>query len=101
MSGLGYDSIELNREGFQKDLQYSAAVPMLKRLMETGRQEGKYFGAKLSNTLAAANAKGILPGKEMYMSGRALYPLTMSLAAALASDLDGSLPMSFSGGASA
>jgi putative selenate reductase len=101
LSGLGYGSIVLNREGFQKDLQYSVAVPMLRRLMETGRQEGKHFGAKLSNTLAAANVKGILPGKEMYMSGRALYPLTMSLAAALASDLDGSLPMSFSGGASA
>ncbi len=101
LSGLGYGYIELNQDGFQKDLQYSAAVPMLTRLMERGRQEGRHFGAKLSNTLAAANVKGVLPGKEMYMSGRALYPLTMSLAATLASDLDGNLPMSFSGGVSA
>jgi putative selenate reductase len=101
LSGLGYGYVELNREGFQKDLQYSAAVPMLKRLLETGRREGKHFGAKLSNTLAAGNVKGVLPGKEMYMSGRALYPLTMSLAAALAFDFDGALPLSFSGGVSA
>jgi len=101
LSGLGYGYIQLNKEGFQKDLQYSAAVPMLGRLMERGRQEGRHFGAKLSNTLAAANVKGVLPGKEMYMSGRALYPLTMSLAAALASEFDGALPLSFSGGLSA
>jgi putative selenate reductase len=101
LSGLGYGYIELSPEGFHKDLQYAAAVPMLQRLLETGRQEGKHFGAKLSNTLAAANVKGVLPGKEMYMSGRALYPLTMGLAASLASEFDGALPMSFSGGVSA
>ncbi|HTP57650.1 MAG TPA: putative selenate reductase subunit YgfK [Spirochaetia bacterium] len=101
LSGLGYDSVELSREGFAKDLSYSAAVPMLKRLLETGRQEGRHFGAKLSNTLAAANTKGVLPGKEMYMSGRSLYPITMGLAASLASDFDGALPLSFSGGVSA
>ncbi|HUI72905.1 MAG TPA: putative selenate reductase subunit YgfK, partial [Spirochaetia bacterium] len=101
LSGLGYGYVGLNKEGFEKDLHYSAAVPMLRRLMEKGAQEGRHFGAKLSNTLAAANVKGVLPGKEMYMSGRALYPLTMSLAAALASDFEGSLPLSFSGGLSA
>ena len=33
------------------------------------------------------------------MSGRALYPLTMTLAASLAAEFDGRLPLSFSGGA--
>ena len=69
LSGLGYGYIALNREGLEKDIQYSAAVPMLKRLLETGKQQGRHFGAELSNTLAAGNVKGILPGKEMYMSG--------------------------------
>ncbi len=41
LSGLGYGYVALNREGFEKDLQYSAAVPMLKRLLETGRQQGQ------------------------------------------------------------
>ncbi|HVO38228.1 MAG TPA: putative selenate reductase subunit YgfK [Spirochaetia bacterium] len=101
LSGLGWTTVTLSREGFQKDLQYSAAVPMLRRLQEAGRAEGRHFGAKLSNTLASANDKKVLPGAEMYMSGRALYPLTMSLAAALAADFEGDLPLSFSGGISA
>jgi putative selenate reductase len=74
---------------------------MLGRLLEAGKEAGRHFGVKLSNTLAAANMRGVLPGSEMYMSGRALYPLTMSLAAKLAADFSGDLPMSFSGGISA
>lgn len=101
LSGLGYDYVSLNPEGFRKDLQYSDAVPMLTRLLALGRQEGRHFGAKLSNTLAAANTRGVLPGDEMYMSGRALYPLTITLAASLATDFKGRLPLSFSGGVSA
>jgi putative selenate reductase len=99
LSGLGYGYIGLKPEGFLKDLQYSDAIPMLIRLLALGRAQGRHFGAKLSNTLAAANHGGVLPGAEMYMSGRALYPLTMTLAASLASEFEGRLPLSFSGGA--
>ena len=35
----------------------------------------------------------------MYMSGRALYPLTINVAATLARVFQGQLPMSYSGGA--
>ncbi len=101
LSGLGFGYVSLNPEGFRKDLQYADAVPMLTRLLGLGRQEGRHFGAKLSNTLAAANSRGVLPGDEMYMSGRALYPLTITLAASLAADFKGALPLSFSGGVSA
>ena len=99
LAGLGYGYIGLKPEGFKKDLQYSDAIPMLIRLLALGRAGGRHFGAKLSNTLAAANDRGVLPGAEMYMSGRALFPLTMALAASLAADFDGRLPLSFSGGA--
>ena len=101
LSRLGYGYIELHREGFAKDLQYTDAVPMLGRLLDAGENSGKHFGVKLSNTLAAANTRGVLPGSEIYMSGRALYPLTINLAATLAADFSGRLPMSFSGGISA
>ncbi len=101
LDGMGYGYVQLRPEGFQKDLQYTDALPMLTRLMAVGKKEGRHFGAKLSNTLAAVNTAGRLPGGEMYMSGRALYPLTMSLAATLAADFKGGLPLSFSGGASA
>jgi putative selenate reductase len=101
LSQLGFGSVTLKPEGFAKDLQYGAAVPMLTRLLALGRRQGKHFGAKLSNTLAAANTRKVLPGEEMYMSGRALYPLTVNLAGSLAREFKGSLPLSFSGGISA
>ncbi len=101
LQGLGFGSVALKPEGFARDLQYKDAVPMLTRLMALGRAQGRHFGAKLSNTLAAVNERGVLPGAEMYMSGRALYPLTMTLADLLASEFDGKLPLSFSGGAAA
>ncbi|HTP58161.1 MAG TPA: putative selenate reductase subunit YgfK, partial [Spirochaetia bacterium] len=101
LTGLGYGYVKLNPEGFQKDLQLEDAVPMLTRLLDLGREQGRHFGAKLSNTLAAANTPGVLPGDEMYMSGRALYPLTITLAADLADRFNGALPLSFSGGVSA
>ncbi len=96
---LGYGYVQLSPQGFAKDLSYADAVPMLTRLLALGKKKGRHFGAKLSNTLAAANTRGALPGAEMYMSGRALYPLTMTLAGDLARDFQGALPMSFCGGA--
>ncbi|MFN2282705.1 MAG: putative selenate reductase subunit YgfK, partial [Anaerolineales bacterium] len=62
---------------------------------------GVEFGVKLSNTLAVVNDKGTLPTDEMYMSGRALYPLTVNLALKLSREFDGTLTISYSGGADA
>ncbi len=97
---LGYDEIELKEETFDNDMQYSDAVAMLRRLQEFAVEEGRIFGVKLSNTLAVTNNKEILDSDEMFMSGRALYPLTISLAAKLSEEFDGKLPISYSGGAS-
>ena len=44
---------------------------------------------------------GELPSEEMYMSGRTLYVLSMSLAQKLAKAFDGKLPISYSGGVDA
>ena len=96
---LGFQDIELNPESFEKDLQYEDAVPMLKRLQGLAKDKNLSFGVKLSNTLGVRNTKNRLPGDEMYMSGRALYPLTMSLSEKLSADFDGKLPISYSGGA--
>jgi len=48
-----------------------------------------------------ANHKGILPGDEMYMSGRALYPITINLFHKLSQEFGGDLNVSFSAGADA
>ena len=99
MDGLGYDYITLNQETFDHDLQYSDAVTMLKRLKDLSEETGVGFGMKLTNTLGIVNDKGALPDKEMYMSGRALYPLSVNLAAKLSAEFDGGIPISFAGGA--
>jgi putative selenate reductase len=98
---LGYHYLHLGRESFDHDLKYDTAKEMLKRLMELAEKEGRIFGVKLSNTLGSINDQGYLPGEDMYMSGRALYPLTINLAAVIAREFSGKLPISYAGGASA
>lgn len=96
---MGYDYIALKEESFTNDLQYDDGVAMLKRLKQLAKEHGKEFGVKLSNTLPSPIKRGELPGEEMYMSGRALYPLTINLARKLANEFDGDLKISYSGGA--
>ncbi len=96
---MGYSYINLKEESFTHDLQYNDGVAMLRRLRAYATEQGKQFGVKLSNTLPVRVTKGELPGDEMYMSGRALYPLTINLAWKLANEFSGNLNISYSGGA--
>lgn len=100
LDGQGYGYVALNPEAFEHDLQYGDAIPMLNRLRDLASAEGRTFGVKLSNTLATSNNREVLPGEEMYMSGRALFPLTINLAATLSEEFAGDLPISYSGGIS-
>jgi putative selenate reductase len=90
----------ITEDSFSHDLQYDAAIPMLKRLVQKAKDHGLTFGVKLSNTLGSRNTLGMLPGDEMYMSGRALFPLTINLASLLSEEFNGKLPISYAGGAS-
>lgn len=96
---MGYDYIVFDDHHFKNDLQFEDAVPMLTRLMELAKSNHVAFGVKLTNTFPVQIAAKELPGEEMYMSGRSLFPLTISLAAKLARTFDGNLRVSFSGGA--
>ena len=98
---LGFDYLVFNEFHFENDLQYEDAVPMLRRLQALADAEGVSFGVKLTNTFPVKIAAGELPGEEMYMSGRSLFPLSLSLAARLEEDFGGKLRVSFSGGADA
>ncbi len=100
LDNLGFGYVELSEDAFSHDLQYSDAKGMLHRLFDTAAEEGLQFGVKLTNTLGSINNKGVLPGDEMYMSGRALYPLSINLAAVISEEFDGKIPVSYSGGAS-
>jgi putative selenate reductase len=99
LDALGYDYLSFDDHHFKNDLQYGDAVPMLQRLQAYAGELGLDFGVKLTNTFPVRIENKELPGEEMYMSGRALYPLTVSLAARLAETFGGDLRISYSGGA--
>lgn len=101
LDGLGFKNVKMNRESFTHDLQWKNGKVMLGRLMALAREKNRRFGVKLTNTLASVNNREELPGEEMYMSGRALYPITVAVAAMISNEFDGLIPISYSGGVSA
>ena len=99
LNALGYDYIVFDDHHFKEDLQWEDAVPMLQRLLALGKEKQLAFGVKLTNTFPVDVTRGELPSEEMYMSGRSLYVLTVELAKRLSEAFEGTLPVSWSGGA--
>lgn len=95
---MGYDYIQFGTHHFEHDLQWADAIPMMRRLIERCAAKDLQFGVKITNTFPVEIKAGELPGNEMYMSGRALYALSISLAAKLSTEFAGSLRISYSGG---
>ena len=98
---MGFDYIPLKKESFTEDMQYEPALKMLKHLQKFAGLNEQEFGTKLTNTLPVVNYKDYLPGEEMYMSGKALFPLTITLANKIAIEMRGKVTISYSGGANA
>ena len=96
---LGYGYIAFDDHHFLEDLQWADAVPMFRRLQALAGEKGVEFGLKLTNTFPVDVRAGELPSEEMYMSGRALFPLTIELARRISAEFDGALRISYSGGA--
>jgi len=86
---------------FEHDLKYPEALHILDTLTATAAGQGLGFGVKLTNTLESVNHKTVFGPSEsmMYMSGRALHPISINLARKLQNDRAGNLDISFSGGA--
>ena len=96
---LGFDYVAFDDKHFREDLQWEDAVPMFRRLQALCDERGLAFGVKLTNTFPVDVTRDELPSNEMYMSGRSLLPLTVELARRVAAEFDGSLRISYSGGA--
>lgn len=99
LDSMNFDYIEFGREQFEHDLKFDEAVPMLTRLMASAEQEQVEFGVKLTNTFQCKTSHSELPGTDMYMSGKSLYPLAITVAHELSKAFEGKLPMSYCGGA--
>ncbi|MDO4594294.1 MAG: selenate reductase [Tissierellia bacterium] len=99
LDSMGYDYIKFGKEGFDNDLKFDDALALIKRLREKADKLNLAFGVKLTNTFQVDIKQNELPGENMYMSGKSLYPLTINVAYELSKAFDGDLPISFSGGA--
>ena len=97
---LAFADVPVPDEAFGHDLKYVDAVPMFHNLRRVAADEGLTFGLKLSNTLEVENWRTVFDRDEMmYLSGRALHPVTTNLALRLAEEFRGGLMLSYAGGA--
>ncbi len=97
---LAFVDVPVPDEAFGHDLKYEDAVPMFHNLRRVAAAQGLEFGLKLSNTLEVENWRTRFDGDGMmYLSGRALHPVTTNLAARLSEDFRGGLMLSYAGGA--
>ena len=99
MDSMGYDYVVFGDFHFKDDLQFEDAVPMLTRLQKRADDAGLEFGVKITNTFPVDVTRNELPSEEMYMSGRSLCALSLTVAQKLSKAFDGKLRISYSGGA--
>lgn len=85
---------------FEHDLKYSDALSIIQNLEKAAQKMGVHFGLKLTNTLEVKNQKNVFDANEemMYLSGRALHPISINVAARLQTEFNGQLDVSFSAG---
>lgn len=99
----GYDySTIVPDEAFEHDIGYDEAVKVIRSLMETANKENLNFGLKLTNTLESLNHRDVFEGDAMFMSGKALHPISINVARKLKNEeVLKEVPVSFSGGVDA
>lgn len=96
---MGYIHITFEAGVFDMDLDFTPAVKMIQSLLEIAKRNKKVFGVKLTNTFQVKINRNELAGETMYLSGAALYPISIAVAAQLEEAFEGKLPISYSGGA--
>ncbi len=101
MDSMGYDYVVFGDFHFKDDLQFEDAVPMLTRLKALAESKELEFGVKITNTFPVDVTRKELPSEEMYMSGKSLCALSLSVAYKLSEAFNGTLRISYSGGADA
>lgn len=94
----GYE-ISLPKEMFEKDIDMTSAKKIISACQKTAGENGLFFGIKLTNTLPVNILNNELQGEQMYMSGPALFALSINTAYLLEKEFEGNLSVSYSGGA--
>jgi putative selenate reductase len=96
---LGFET-QVPDLAFEHDLKYPDGAALIRSLLTSSEESGVAFNIKLTNTLETSNQEQNLPKNEqmVYMSGRALHPISINLAARLQTEFEGALDISFSAG---
>ncbi len=97
---LGFETVVPDL-AFEHDLKYPDSLSIIRNLRNAALNENVFFGLKLTNTLESNNIKHIFSENMMYMSGRALHPISINVARKLQNEFAGTLDISFAGGADA
>lgn len=98
-NSLGYQTV-VPDEAFKHDISYDAAKDVIQSLQKSAEKMEVTFGVKLTNTLEALNHRGIFSDSAMYMSGKALHPISINVAKMIRNDFP-DLLSSFSAGVNA
>ncbi len=95
--------INVPDSAFEHDPDYAEGINIIENLKMNADSLGVKFGIKLTNTLETINVSTSLPKNEerVYLSGRALHPIAVSLALAIRKAVGSSINISFSAGADA
>ena len=96
---MGYETT-VPDVAFEHDIKFDAACDLIRSLQKTGDKEELFFGIKLTNTLESINNKDVFSDESMYMSGKALHPISINVAAKLRKEFP-ELAISFCGGVNA
>ncbi len=97
----GFEKITVPDEAFGHDLKYPQALQIINSLADCSKRNNLDFSLKLTNTLEVVNHKNNFTDAMMYMSGRALHPISINLARKLQNDFGGQLDISYCAGADA
>jgi putative selenate reductase len=99
---LGFGALEVPDEAFEHDPGFDEVVGVVRAVRDKAQGLGLGFGLKLTNTLELRRPECSLHESERvsYMSGRALFPLMLRVAAVLREQF-GSIPMAAAGGLNA
>ncbi|MEA3501041.1 MAG: putative selenate reductase subunit YgfK, partial [Candidatus Marinimicrobia bacterium] len=65
---------------FEHDINYESAVKVILSLQKSAKNKNVFFGVKLTNTLESTNHKNVFDSESMYMSGKALHPISINVA---------------------
>ncbi len=95
---LGYKRMLFDRTEFDHDLKFVDAKRIIANMLEYAKENNKKFGVKLTNTFPVMANNDFLPGEMMYMSGKPLFVLSVSIAMMIAEEFP-DIAISYSGGA--